>query len=126
MRSLACTNAQLPLPPALGCAAPLPQPLPACRPRLLSYPTIHPPALTPLGQARPVPSAAAAAPPRAGRLTHDPFTGRVTEHYVNDALCRLAGASVPEFLSAAAAHALPVPMGQLDHICRLGPLLPRL
>ena len=54
-----------------------------------------------------------------GSTTMDPVTGRVTEHYANAALCRLAGgASVPEHLARVAARALPEHVTQVDYLCR--------
>ena len=53
------------------------------------------------------------------RTCIDPGTGRVTEHYANAALCRLAGgASVPEHLARVAARALPEHVTQVDYLCR--------
>ncbi len=49
----------------------------------------------------------------------DPSTGRTTEHYANEAYCRLAGgASVEAHLARVAAHALPEHATQLDYLCR--------
>ena len=53
------------------------------------------------------------------RVTVDPYTGRATERYVNAAYCRLAGgAPLEAHLAAAAAHAVPEHLTQLDHLLR--------